>query len=194
MINSYHALSSSPHFLQQSKSQQSPTNDNDVVVTGGAIVLPPVFRKRDRRDRTAANPTFAIPPASLLPPDTSNTLPQDSSTSDANQILTEPAAHESRARMQHATLLSPPSLPAPAIVHDTLSSAAAAASSQRAVSLQPSALADTAIPSQIFQPGNLQTPCESLDDNTTAQLYDWFLRSGPMAQGLRNAKNWRDLR
>lgn len=31
-----------------------------------------------------------------------------------------------------------------------------------------------------------------IDEVTRAQLHDWYLRAGPMAQGLRNLKKWRD--
>ena len=31
-----------------------------------------------------------------------------------------------------------------------------------------------------------------IDEATRAQLHDWYLRAGPMAQGLRNLKKWRD--
>ena len=157
-------------------------NTEDVQVTGAAIILPPVFRKRDRRDRNIPNPIVAIP-LSTVPSNTSN--PQS-----------EPSPHMAQQSYGNAQQPVPP-LPSAATVGVIHQTAAPADYLQFALgaAIVPPSLAASPTPKQMPQQSNSSTPntqsqFDSLDDNTRIQLYDWFLRSGPMAQSLRNAKNW----
>ena len=147
--------------------------------TSGRVVLPPAFRKRDRRERNVPNTSLALPATGPALVGSTHPLPQRLPPTSAKSSDADIEQHSEVVTTTTPAVVSVD--PIPGVGTPVVMTRAASRTSQtwtdRSGSNMPSR--------QLYEE-------TVVDEATRAQLLDWFLRAGPMAQGLRDLKKWRE--
>ena len=174
-------------------------NSHSIADPAGKVILPPGFRKRDRRDRNVPSNALPIPPTHNAPLLNRNVVQERSRLLPSSQDDT-------------ATASAPaPEIPRTGDPSQHIESPARAVAPIHAVHPAPLPITPTVAPAPLpvvrhtDESGQIWTSpsrntlwsqevsdVPALDYATRAQFYDWYVRAAPMAQALLGLKKWRE--
>ena len=175
------------------------SNPGGVADSARKVILPPGFRKSNRRERLLPSNPIPIQPAHTTLPtnrDVNPHLPRHARTAvpDPPDRQDNPG-HPSASSTDNDRIINDPQQIAPSARAVPVSPAPVAITPRSAFSLAP-VTQSRSTHHQVSTSPPIDHPFSevggAVDDITRAQLHEWYLRSGSMEQGLRALKKKRD--
>ena len=160
-----------------------------------------MFRKRDRRERTVAVPTHALPQSASSSSDSPHPLPaplpNEAYASGEQSTSSERPVHERDSFTQSIPTLIKSPFALPRVVHGANTQDINSHPLPHPAQISALPPAAPRLSQGVHQRCNTADPngnpqFQSLDENNRVYLHDWYWRAGPMAQGLLNLKNRRE--